>query len=105
MGWALPDAANFALRNTFGESVTHTPVTASPTTFVGVVDKRYIRAQIGSAEAKHSMQEIICTVRLADLNTAPLSGDTLTTADATYEIRDRRDDGHGMADLVLILVE
>lgn len=105
MGWALADAANVAVRNTFGESVTHTPVTGSPTTFVGVVDKRYIRAQVGSAEAKHSMQEIVCTVRLADLNTAPLAYDTLTTADATYEIRDRRDDGQGMADLVLMLVE
>ena len=88
-----------ACRDTWGDSVTYTPVaTGTPATITGVFEMQTYVAE-GGTPVLSSVP--VLGVVLADLAAAPRIGDGVVVNAVSYKVADVQNDGQGMAALTL----
>lgn len=102
MAWDLADAANLAVRNTFGSEVVYTPAAGGgPYTFTAVLDRPYQAVSMSPAEVELAGRGPVLDIRLADLPVAPVQGDALTVDGGSYTVEEVEPDGRLGAKLYL----
>ena len=99
------DALNLACRDTFGQACTYTAKGGAPVAIRAILDKPGATATLdGNVLAGIDGVDFVLDVRLADLATAPRSGDKLTTAGHAYEVVGVQPGGNGTSKLALVEV-
>lgn len=93
----------------FGQTVTYTPVNATPLTITAVFDREFLDYDTDSDAARMvgtpgniSATRPVLGVRLSDFLTAPAQNDTLTVSGlGSFKVMEVRSDSHGWAKLLL----
>lgn len=107
MNWpGLANLCNLAVRNTFGETVTYTPISgAGSFPLVAPFDQAFAVVELQAGVPVTSVRPVL-DVRLADLPALPEQGDTYTRASgAEYEVVEVQPGGNGTAKLISLAVQ
>ncbi len=88
----------------FGEPVTYRPYARQPYQITGIFDDAYLK-EVMFEDASQGVTEIsaVLGVQMSQFVTPPTQSDQLSVAsvNATYVVREVREDGHGSAKLLL----